>query len=129
MFRPNQCRLSSSVATPSCNQVCREIFGVNFASLFAPEPDERGFVLAHDYSGIGAGWQTGGAGYIGSHACKALAAAGYTPIAYDNLSRGNRWAVKWGRTSKVTSPIRLACPSGVHCKGRPLRRTQLFRPE
>ena len=39
---------------------------------------------------------TGGAGYIGSHACKALAAAGYTPVTYDNLSRGNRWAVKWG---------------------------------
>jgi UDP-arabinose 4-epimerase len=39
---------------------------------------------------------TGGAGYIGSHACKALAAEGHTPIAYDNLSRGNRWAVKWG---------------------------------
>ena len=39
---------------------------------------------------------TGGAGYIGSHACKALAAAGHTPVAYDNLSRGNAWAVKWG---------------------------------
>jgi UDP-glucose-4-epimerase GalE len=39
---------------------------------------------------------TGGAGYIGSHACKALAHAGYLPITYDNLSRGNRWAVKWG---------------------------------
>ena len=39
---------------------------------------------------------TGGAGYIGSHACRALAAQGYEPIAYDNLSRGNRWAVKWG---------------------------------
>ena len=39
---------------------------------------------------------TGGAGYIGSHACKALAAQGYTPVAYDNLCRGNRWAVKWG---------------------------------
>ncbi len=39
---------------------------------------------------------TGGAGYIGSHACKRLAAAGYTPVVYDNLSRGNRWAVKWG---------------------------------
>jgi UDP-glucose 4-epimerase len=37
-----------------------------------------------------------GAGYIGSHACKALAAIGFVPIAYDNLSRGNRWAVKWG---------------------------------
>jgi UDP-arabinose 4-epimerase len=39
---------------------------------------------------------TGGAGYIGSHACKALAAEGHTPITYDNLSRGNDWAVKWG---------------------------------
>jgi UDP-glucose-4-epimerase GalE len=39
---------------------------------------------------------TGGAGYIGSHACKTLAAKGYTPISYDNLSRGNSWAVKWG---------------------------------
>lgn len=39
---------------------------------------------------------TGGAGYIGSHACKALAQAGYTPICYDNLERGHAWAVKWG---------------------------------
>jgi UDP-glucose-4-epimerase GalE len=39
---------------------------------------------------------TGGAGYIGSHACKALASKGFEPIVYDNLSRGNRWAVKWG---------------------------------
>jgi UDP-arabinose 4-epimerase len=39
---------------------------------------------------------TGGAGYIGSHACKLLAAKGFEPIVYDNLSRGNRWAVKWG---------------------------------
>lgn len=39
---------------------------------------------------------TGGAGYIGSHCCKALAEAGLTPIAYDNLARGHRWAVKWG---------------------------------
>jgi UDP-glucose 4-epimerase len=33
---------------------------------------------------------TGGAGYIGSHACRALAAAGFRPIAYDNLSTGHR---------------------------------------
>jgi UDP-arabinose 4-epimerase len=39
---------------------------------------------------------TGGAGYIGSHACKALARAGYQPVVYDNLSRGHQWAVKWG---------------------------------
>lgn len=39
---------------------------------------------------------TGGAGYIGSHACKALARAGHTPVTYDNLVYGHRWAVKWG---------------------------------
>lgn len=39
---------------------------------------------------------TGGAGYVGSHACKALATAGHTPVTYDNLSRGHREAVKWG---------------------------------
>jgi len=39
---------------------------------------------------------TGGAGYIGSHACKALAGAGYVPVTYDNLSRGHRRAVRWG---------------------------------
>jgi len=39
---------------------------------------------------------TGGAGYVGSHACKTLAAAGYTPVTYDNLFRGHRELVKWG---------------------------------
>jgi UDP-arabinose 4-epimerase len=39
---------------------------------------------------------TGGAGYIGSHSCKALALAGFQPIAYDNLSKGHRHNVKWG---------------------------------
>ena len=33
---------------------------------------------------------TGGAGYIGSHCSRALAAAGYEPIVYDNLSTGHR---------------------------------------
>lgn len=32
---------------------------------------------------------TGGAGYIGSHVCRALEAAGYQPIVYDNLSTGH----------------------------------------
>ncbi len=39
---------------------------------------------------------TGGAGYIGSHACKALRAAGYTPVTYDNLVTGWKDAVKFG---------------------------------
>jgi UDP-arabinose 4-epimerase len=43
---------------------------------------------------------TGGAGYIGSHACKALAKAGYTPVTYDNLTYGHEWAVKWGPLEK-----------------------------
>jgi UDP-arabinose 4-epimerase len=39
---------------------------------------------------------TGGAGYIGSHCCKAFAGSGWSVITYDNLSRGWRDAVKWG---------------------------------
>ena len=39
---------------------------------------------------------TGGAGYIGSQTCKALARAGYQPVVFDNLSRGHREAVRWG---------------------------------
>lgn len=39
---------------------------------------------------------TGGAGYIGAHACKALARAGYRPVAFDNLSTGWERAVKYG---------------------------------
>lgn len=38
----------------------------------------------------------GGAGYIGSHTCKALAARGFTPVVFDNLVYGHEWAVKWG---------------------------------
>ncbi len=43
---------------------------------------------------------TGGAGYIGAHACKALAQAGYTPVTYDNLVYGHERAVKWGPFEK-----------------------------
>ncbi|PKP70203.1 MAG: UDP-glucose 4-epimerase GalE [Alphaproteobacteria bacterium HGW-Alphaproteobacteria-4] len=39
---------------------------------------------------------TGGAGYIGAHACKVLARAGYVPVTYDNLITGWRDAVKFG---------------------------------
>ena len=38
----------------------------------------------------------GGAGYIGSHVCKALAEAGLEPICYDSLEHGHAWAVQWG---------------------------------
>jgi len=39
---------------------------------------------------------TGGAGFIGSHACKAIAAAGGLPVAFDNLTTGNADTVLWG---------------------------------
>ena len=39
---------------------------------------------------------TGGAGYIGSHAAKALFQAGFLPIVYDNLTVGHQEAVRWG---------------------------------
>jgi UDP-arabinose 4-epimerase len=39
---------------------------------------------------------TGGAGYIGSHCCKALYEAGYLPVCLDDLSTGHEEFVKWG---------------------------------
>ncbi len=38
----------------------------------------------------------GGAGYIGSHTCLALANKGYVPLVYDNFSGGHEEFVKWG---------------------------------
>ncbi len=39
---------------------------------------------------------TGGAGYVGSHCCKAFSQAGWDVVVFDNLSRGWREFVKWG---------------------------------
>jgi UDP-glucose 4-epimerase len=39
---------------------------------------------------------TGGAGYVGSHACLTLAQAGFTPVVYDDLSNGHAEFVQWG---------------------------------
>jgi UDP-glucose 4-epimerase len=52
---------------------------------------------------------TGGAGYIGSHTCKALRRAGFDPITYDNLIRGNPESVKWGalEVGELTDEIKL----------------------
>ncbi|MBY0324258.1 MAG: UDP-glucose 4-epimerase GalE [Reyranella sp.] len=43
---------------------------------------------------------TGGAGYIGSHVCKALAEAGARPICLDTLEKGHEWAVRWGELAR-----------------------------
>jgi UDP-arabinose 4-epimerase len=61
---------------------------------------------------------TGGAGYIGSHACKALAQAGYRPVVYDSLVYGHEWAVKWGPLERgdILDAERLA---EVFAKHRP----------
>ena len=45
---------------------------------------------------IGTVLVTGGAGYIGSHVCKALAEAGALPVCLDTLEKGHEWAVRWG---------------------------------
>ncbi|WP_417495352.1 UDP-glucose 4-epimerase GalE [Maricaulis sp.] len=52
---------------------------------------------------------TGGAGYIGAHVCRALAARGDQPIVFDNLSTGHRHAVQWGPlvTGDIRSPADL----------------------
>ncbi|HEY1447980.1 MAG TPA: UDP-glucose 4-epimerase GalE [Caulobacteraceae bacterium] len=59
---------------------------------------------------------TGGAGYIGSQTSKALAAAGHTPIVFDNLSGGHRWAVRWGvlEEGDVGDLARLASVMATH---------------
>jgi UDP-glucose-4-epimerase GalE len=49
--------------------------------------------LAADRRGV---LVTGGAGYIGSHAAKALHRAGYRVVVYDNLVAGHRAAVQYG---------------------------------
>ena len=40
---------------------------------------------------------TGGAGYIGAHVNKLLNESGYETIVLDNLSKGHKYAVKWGK--------------------------------
>jgi len=64
---------------------------------------------------------TGGAGYIGSHACKALSAAGFLPVTYDSLVTGHEEAVQWGPLeigdtkdkNRLTDVIGKYAPSAV----------------
>lgn len=67
---------------------------------------------------------TGGAGFIGSHICKALSLSGMVPVAYDNLSTGHSDAVRWGPLitadiadhSMLRATLSEFCPSYViHC--------------
>jgi UDP-arabinose 4-epimerase len=64
---------------------------------------------------------TGGAGFIGAHACRALAAAGYVPVSYDDLVTGVRDSVRWGPfvegdvrdRARLESVIRAHAPAVV----------------
>jgi len=59
---------------------------------------------------------TGGAGYIGSHACKALSEAGHQPITYDSLESGRADAVRWGPLEQgdLADPDRLRAVIAAH---------------
>lgn len=59
---------------------------------------------------------TGGAGYIGSHACKALASAGHLPVAYDSLVCGRAEAVRWGPLERgdIADTDRLRAAIAAH---------------
>jgi UDP-arabinose 4-epimerase len=64
---------------------------------------------------------TGGAGYVGSHCCKAFSNAGWNVVVYDNLSRGWEDFVKWGPlikgdildVDKLTQEMRRVRPDAV----------------
>ena len=62
---------------------------------------------------------TGGAGYIGSHACKALQQSGFIPVTFDNLVTGWRDAVKFG-------PLELGDLLKPHVANFQLRHGALF---
>jgi UDP-arabinose 4-epimerase len=59
---------------------------------------------------------TGGAGFVGSHACKALAQAGFLPVTFDNLETGHEWAVKWGPLVRgdIRDPVALEAAMAAH---------------
>lgn len=58
----------------------------------------------------------GGAGYIGSHVCKALAASGHVPVCLDNFSTGWREAVRFGPVVEgdLLEPASLAAAFAEH---------------
>ncbi len=61
---------------------------------------------------------TGGAGYIGSHACKALASEGYVPITVDNLATGWADAVRFGPLERADLSDRAALDA-IFARHRP----------
>ena len=77
---------------------------------------------------------TGGAGYVGSHVCKALHRAGVLPVTLDNLSTGHQQAVKWGplevgdvRNESFVAEVivRHKATAVLHLAGRGIRQQAL----
>ena len=62
---------------------------------------------------------TGGAGYIGSHVCKALAEQDFHPVCLDTLEKGHEWAVRWGPLERgdIGDAARLDDVFGRHRPG------------
>jgi UDP-glucose-4-epimerase GalE len=56
----------------------------------------------------------GGAGYIGSHAAKALAAADFEPVVFDDLSTGHEHAVRWGPLVEASLADRSAIEAALN---------------
>ncbi len=63
---------------------------------------------------------TGGAGYVGSHCAKALAAAGHDVVVLDSLLNGHREFARWGKL--IVGDIRDAATLTRYS-----RRTDLMR--
>lgn len=59
----------------------------------------------------------GGAGYVGAHACKSLARAGFCPVVVDNLSTGHRDFVRWGPLVEVDLRETDAVAAAIHRHG------------
>lgn len=81
---------------------------------------------------------TGGAGYIGSHCCCALRAAGFTPVVFDDFSTGHRSFVQWGpaiegdiRDRKdLLSAVRTVKPAAImHFAARSIVPHSVERPD
>jgi hypothetical protein len=75
---------------------------------------------------------TAGAGFIGSHICKALAAYGFLPVAFNDLSRGHADFVRWGPlvngTSRLQSMFGMCVVSPVlDGSGADVRRVSVLR--
>lgn len=80
---------------------------------------------------------TGGAGYIGSHACKRLAMAGHEPVVFDNFSTGWRDAARFGeaiegdlrdREAITAALVRLRPDAVMHFAAKSLVGESMSKP-